>query len=111
MKKTHTYHRLLVDYIEGIGQTDRPEEQLPLCPADDDLSLAWKAAYRTQQNGDTWELRISQFSQQDHLFFEVMRQQYPSKVVADIMGRYHCRRINQENRQSKPSNSSPQLLN
>ncbi|HKK77763.1 MAG TPA: hypothetical protein VJ953_21975 [Saprospiraceae bacterium] len=109
MNKTHTYHQLLVDYIDHIGQTDCPEARLPHLPAN--FVAGWSASYRVQPIDNTWELRISQFNQQDHLFFEVMRQRYPSKVVADIMGRYHCRRINQETHQIKPSNSSPQLLN
>ena len=110
MNKTHTYHQLLVDYIESIGHTDRLEAQHPHLPADDH-TLVWKAIYHIQPKEDAWQLIVRQCCQEDHIFFEAMRQQYPSKVVADIMGRYHCRRINQENRRIEPSSSSPQLLN
>lgn len=110
MKQTHTYHQLLVDYIEGIGTTERAEPMPPLL-SPETISSGWKAVYRIRPVDQKWELSISQFCQCDHLFTEVMRVRFPSKVVADIMGRYHCRRINQEHQQNKPSNSSPQLLN
>lgn len=97
-------HQLLVHYIDQIGCTDIPEQFSEVPTARE--CTTWNAGYRIAPSGKQWVLTVFRYESDSPLFKMDFRRLFPSKVVADIMGRYHCRLINSAVGQtdtSKPS--------
>jgi len=103
-RKNIAVHHLLVDYIDQIGCTDIPE-RFQEVPTAGDYS-AWNANYRISPIGSQWMLTVFRYESNSPLFKMDSRRLFPSKVVADIMGRYHCRLINSDNHQTNTSRPS-----
>jgi hypothetical protein len=103
-KKDIAVHQLLVDYIDQIGCSDIPEQLLEVATARECAS--WNANYRIAPSGNQWVLTVFRYASDSPLFKMGFRRLFPSKVVADIMGRYHCRLINSAIGQANTSRPS-----
>ena len=93
MERKHiAVHRLLTDYIDQIGCTEIAE-RFPEIPTTGECST-WSANYQIVSGGNHWVLTVFRHKSDSPLLKLDFRRTFPSKVVADIMGRYHCRLIN-----------------
>jgi len=90
-EKNKAVHQLMVDFIDQIGCTEIPENGMGETNAQEWSS--WNAHYRISQSGKQWVLTLFRYQPNTPLFAMDFQRAFPSKVVADIMGRYHCRLI------------------
>lgn len=110
MKRNATYHQLLTQYIEQIGRTETPEVNLPVA-REPGWNQGIHASFQLMPHDQQWEMRLFYFDRSASTFHLADRQLYPTRVVAEIMGRYHCRIRNDQQRKKAAADSSTTMLN
>lgn len=89
MKRTTlAYQQLMETYIESIGSTEVADRLAEVIPPD---FLPGVRSYIVRPTGRAWSVEIYLHDYREPWFYRIKKLVFPSKVVAEIMGRYHCK--------------------
>lgn len=98
-----TTHTLITQYIESIGQTDCTDQLFSKGKA---IFTKPRTFYRLTKMNSKYFVELWYSDSTSPRFYRIARLEYPNRVVADIMGRYHCKQISTKNGNQSQSHFS-----